>query len=193
MDLFVCQMCGEEFLPYRKSQRFCCSRCQLRSRKRNGSGRVVRQYELISGNWRKYLNRLLQNRGRKATLNLDDCLALLERQRYRCALTGTRLTCRLQQGKRTNTNASIDRINPKKGYHLSNIQIVCVAVNRLRVDMSVREFHTWCRKVVDHALCEQTPSVQKRIRAVRRNPDGEEEASREEQGSGDDDEEGPSP
>jgi hypothetical protein len=152
MDLFVCEMCGDEFLPYRKSQRFCCSRCQLRSRKRDGSGRVVHQYELISGNWRKYFNRLLQMRERKKSLTLDDCIALLEKQEYRCALTGVPLTCLLKRGEKTNTNASLDRIRPEKGYHPSNVQIVCVAVNRLRVDMSVKEFRSWCKKVVDHAV-----------------------------------------
>jgi hypothetical protein len=79
-------------------------------------------------------------------------MALLEKQEYKCALTGIPLTCRLKLGEKTKTNASLDRINPKGSYHPSNVQLVCVAVNSFRVDISIKDFQYWCRKVAEYAL-----------------------------------------
>ena len=76
----------------------------------------------------------------------------MEKQEYRCALTGVLLTCLLKRGEKTKTNASIDRIDPKGSYHPSNIQIVCVAVNVFRSDLPVEEYKDWCRKVADYSL-----------------------------------------
>ena len=40
-------------------------------------------------------------------------------------------------------------------YTADNIQLVCVAVNRLRVDMSTEEFINWC-----HLVSENNQGVQ---------------------------------
>jgi hypothetical protein len=81
---------------------------------------------------------------------------LLEEQGYKCALTGVELTCILEKGTVCKTNASIDRIDPKGPYTKDNVQLVCAAINKLRVDMSVDDFINWCKKVSDHALRKQT-------------------------------------
>jgi hypothetical protein len=77
---------------------------------------------------------------------------LLETQNGKCALSGVELTCTLQKGVRSKTNASIDRIDPKGPYVIENVQLVCSVINKFRIDTPVDEFVEWCRKVADHAL-----------------------------------------
>lgn len=70
----------------------------------------------------------------------------------KCALSGVELTCILQKGVVSKTNASIDRIDPKGEYVLGNIQLVCSVINKFRIDTPVDEFVDWCKKVSDYAL-----------------------------------------
>jgi hypothetical protein len=54
-------------------------------------------------------------------------------------------------GTKSLTNASLDRIDPQKGYEPANVQLVCVVLNSFRNNVPVEDFVGWCRKVVDHA------------------------------------------
>lgn len=76
-------------------------------------------------------------------------LELLYKQDNRCAITGDELTFILGNG-RTPTNLSIDRIDPNLGYTKGNVQLVCMAVNQFKNDLSSKEFLNLCRKVVEH-------------------------------------------
>ena len=107
---------------------------------------------IISGDWGKFFGQRLGAARGRGELSRDMLIDLLKRQNYRCALSGVPLTCLLQKGAVTKTNASIDRINPKGGYVLENVQLVCAAINKFRVDLPVNEFVSWCRKVADYAV-----------------------------------------
>ena len=109
------------------------------------------QYKSISGNWGKYFSRLCNQKHRKGVISKDDCLAILERQNGRCALSGEMMTCRLEKGVSTLTNASLDRIDAKGSYHPDNVQLICVVLNRFRTDAPLGEFVEWCRKVTKYA------------------------------------------
>ena len=68
--------------------------------------------------------------------------ALLERQNYRCALTGHHLTP---------NNASLDHMVPvsRGGAHtIENMQVVLTKVNHAKGTMTQDEFIQLCRKVV---------------------------------------------
>jgi len=93
---------------------------------------------------------------RRAALTKQDLLDLLEKQNYCCALTGVEMTCVLEKGTTNKTNVSIDRIDPKGPYIKENIQLVCAAVNKFRIDTPLDEFIDWCRKVTEHALQKQS-------------------------------------
>lgn len=119
---------------------------------------TTEQYRTISGRWDRYFSRLCNTKARRGILTVNDCLQLLEKQDYKCALTGVEMTCILEKGKKTRTNVSIDRIDPKGGYRPENIQLVCTAVNSFRTDLSIADFIEWCRKVVNHAIQKQSGS-----------------------------------
>ena len=148
----LCAVCSIELMPKVGTQRFCCVACKRKEYREHGSESTERQYALISGNWNKYFNRLCTKAFRRDKLTTEDCIKLLEAQKHKCALTGVELTCILSKGVTHKTNASIDRINPKEPYSVNNVQLVCVAVNKFRVDLPVEEFIEWCRKVADHAV-----------------------------------------
>lgn len=146
-----CPVCKQEFTPKSGAHKFCSDSCKGRWKYVNGSVTTGSQYKQISGNWNRYMSRLLYFNGRKRdALTRAILMAQLEKQNFCCALTGVALTCQLEKGVRTLTNASIDRIVAGGPYTADNIQLVCAAVNKWRSDLPVDNFIEWCRKVVAH-------------------------------------------
>lgn len=100
-----------------------------------------------------YLNHLrLKAKGRKGSINVTtaDLIGLWDAQKGKCALTGWQMTMTRRVGI-VRTNASIDRIDSQKGYTLDNIQLVCVAANKAKFDLSQEEFVKLCRSVLAKA------------------------------------------
>lgn len=146
----TCPVCGKEDLMA-KNQKFCTPQCKGKVKYIDGSASTEEQYKKISGNWVRYCSRLLYYGGRKRDmLTRDIILRQLEKQNYKCALTGAELTCNLSKGTTSITNASIDRIVAGGPYTEDNIQIVCRAINSWRSNLTVKEFVNWCKKVVDY-------------------------------------------
>lgn len=109
-----------------------------------------KQYKEISGNWSKYLTRLLYCAGRKRDgLDLETLLRVLEKQNYKCALSGVPLTCQLEVGTKFPHNASVDRIIPGGTYTEENIQLVCRSLNHWRGDTELNDFIRMCKAVSD--------------------------------------------
>lgn len=138
-----CERCKAEYTPRVKWQKFCSRRCNNLVR----HWTTEQQREWVSGNWKRYLNRLAAAGKRRESLTTDALLEVLEEQGGRCALTGVRMTNILVEGKKVWTNASVDRIVSGGPYIKSNIQLVCAAVNTFRSQMSIEEFKEWCRLV----------------------------------------------
>ena len=146
-----CPVCGTSFTPKSGAHKFCSAPCKGKWKYLSGVMTTESQYALISGNWNRYVSRLLYYGGRKRDkLTANILLAQLEKQNYLCALSGVSLTCSLEKGTTCQTNASVDRIQAGGPYTADNIQIVCRALNQWRADTSVPDFVEWCRKVVQH-------------------------------------------
>ena len=60
-----------------------------------------------------------------------------------CAVSGLPLTAVHGKGK-VLTNFSIDRIDSKKGYTKENTQLVCVVVNKMKLDLDMEDFVLIC-------------------------------------------------
>lgn len=145
-----CAVCGAEFAPSSGAHKFCSGACRGKWKYITGATTTASQYEYISGNWGRYFSRLLARSFRRENLSRSLLLHLLEQQGGRCALSGVRLTCQLERGVRTWTNASIDRIDPTGGYTPDNVHLVCAAVNGFKHSMQAGEFVWWCRQVSEH-------------------------------------------
>jgi hypothetical protein len=143
-----CVVCDTNFLPFSGVHKFCSPKCKGKWKYITGSGSTENQYKKISGNWHKYFLRLLQQHKRKEDgLTVEDLLKKLEQQEGLCAISGVKLTCILQNGVITKTNASIDRIEAGGPYVASNIQLVCRSLNSWRSDTDLSEFIWWCKQV----------------------------------------------
>ncbi len=146
----TCIECGTTFQAVGPAGLYCSKSCGQKYRYKNNMRTTAYQYGLTSGNWKKYYQRRIGEKKRSSTLTVEELLEIHQQQNGKCALTGVDLTCQLIPGKKTHTNASLDRLDPKGEYTINNIQLVCVAVNRLRVDMSTEEFINWCRLVAEN-------------------------------------------
>jgi hypothetical protein len=149
-----CVTCGVEFVLKSGSQIYCTRKCRRVEYRKEGSHEsTTAQYALISGNWEKYLRRLLARSFNRSGLTVEDCVSMLKKQNYRCALSGVPLTCTLVKGEVSKTNVSLDRVDPKGAYVKENVQLVCSVLNKFRIDTPLDEFIEWCKKVANHAVC----------------------------------------
>lgn len=106
---------------------------------------VARRYT----SWPSYFKDLIRYERRKQ-LTINDILELLEKQNYKCALSGIEMT-RVQGSL---YNPSIDRIIAGGSYSKDNIQLVCRCLNNWRSNTSIEDFVMLCKKVAEyHALC----------------------------------------
>lgn len=78
---------------------------------------------------------------------LEDLYLIWNNQNGLCAISKIPMTFNLDQG-RTFTNVSIDQINPHLGYTKDNIQLVCMAVNQMKSDMSLNELYMFCESIL---------------------------------------------
>lgn len=146
----TCAVCYNFFTPFSGVHKFCSEKCRGRWGYITGTKTTESQYSYISGNWRRYLNRLCCRTFNRSNLKVEDVLEILKNQDYQCALSGRRLTCTLEKGKRFYNNASIDRIEAGGPYIKENIQLVCSGLNSLRRDMNVNDFIEICKEVAKY-------------------------------------------
>jgi hypothetical protein len=82
-------------------------------------------------------------RGRpQPQITLASLSKMWDRQRGRCALTGTPME---MSGS---FSATIDRINPTRGYCRDNVVLVTLRANQAKGNMTMREFRRLCRQVL---------------------------------------------
>lgn len=82
-------------------------------------------------------------------LTLDYIKDLWNKQNGRCALSNIEMTFLLKEG-RVPTNVSIDRIDRTKGYIEGNVQLVCMACNQIKSDLSEVKMYEFCKKIVEY-------------------------------------------
>ena len=142
-----CFWCEKE-LHGQANQKYCSKECGVSYRTK-----FVYRYKYTYSHRNKspenFLKTLLTKKKRSDSLTVDVLLDLCEEQNWLCALSGEKLTFIAGQGK-VNTNASIDQIEPGKGYTKNNIQIVCRILNTMKYDSTYEEFINWCKKVIDN-------------------------------------------
>jgi hypothetical protein len=83
---------------------------------------------------------------------------VLRNQRGLCALSGITLTFTKGKGH-IPTNASIDRIDPAKGYIRGNVQLVACQVNTMKSNLSLPELVRWCQLIINCCPTRPAPPV----------------------------------
>ena len=149
----------------------CCRRCRVVLPTQQFSRNISRRdgYQCWCKNCvrqtarQSILARMLKgSRHRAIKLNLSydltaDYLSELNRnQKGLCAISGLPLNWkelpRQPQAQRTcpPDRASLDRLDPGKGYVCGNVQLVTELANRIKSDFSMAELTKWCEAVVIH-------------------------------------------
>ena len=112
--------------------------------------------ELNSSNYRQFLNKLHSSSkhvrvkaGFSWEIQAGDLIDLWEAQNGRCAATGLVMTHHRDGSGHKDFNASLDRINPRIGYTVDNIRLVCYAVNIMKHKMDEGEFYFWVKSVYE--------------------------------------------
>ena len=82
--------------------------------------------------------------GKTFTITLPEAWAIINKQGWKCALTGIPFT---PGGGRSDTQPSMDRINSSKGYEPDNVQFVTLRVNYCKRELSDAAFVQLCRQV----------------------------------------------
>lgn len=131
-----CSACGSLFMA-KPAEFYCSTACKTKAA------------NVAASSFPRYFRRLLRLKApRRESLTVEFLLNLLERQEGKCAISGEKMTCEAGGGV-INTNASIDRIDPRGVYEPGNVQLVCRIINVMKTDLPLDEFKSWCSLVAD--------------------------------------------
>lgn len=92
-------------------------------------------------------------------ISIEDMQSLLEKQNFKCALTGDDITMslensafRIAKGIAIHNTASLDRIDSSKGYTLENIQWVHKEINLIKQNLKEQDLLVWCKKLINYNI-----------------------------------------
>jgi len=131
-----------------------CKDCQTENTKKWAStedGYLKKLYIDIVHNAKKRTKEL------KVNITIDDIKELYEKQKGLCAISGIKMTRDVYMVKGDNhiinkKNISVDRIDSTKGYEKDNIQLVGAIINRMKSDLTDKEFIDICKTVIDNTI-----------------------------------------
>lgn len=85
-------------------------------------------------------------------ITYQEVFDLYEKQHGLCAISDLEMTHNHLSGQHSKDfhNLSIDRIIPGKGYTKDNIQLVCLMVNMMKLDLKEETFHQLCAIVAQN-------------------------------------------
>ena len=141
-DLLVQCDCGKEFLMYRswfgktKTCKDCYHKNNVGNQHTSFSG-----YENVSGTYYSQIKLNAKKRELEFNLSIIYINYLLEKQDFKCALSGIKINV-------FDKTASLDRIDSSKGYTEDNVQWVHKTVNIMKMSMSDEKLLEWCRLIL---------------------------------------------
>lgn len=107
-------------------------------------------YGEISGEFWGGVQRSAISRGIGFEITGEYAWGLFLKQDRKCALTGVSIKFMRTRSKRSETTASLDRIDSLLGYIEGNVQWVHKTINNLKMDLPQIEFVEWCNKVSEY-------------------------------------------
>lgn len=85
--------------------------------------------------------------GTDPIITIQECYDLMEAQDRKCALSGVQLDWK---------NASLDRIDSRRGYAVGNVQWAHKVVNYMKRTLSDEELIEWCTRIVNYQVTNRT-------------------------------------
>ena len=126
-----------------------CKDCQVKRKKQIEPNKTsaLRLKQVLTQRYHGAKERA-EKQGLEFNLTLDYLLELWNEQKGICALSGLQMTYERYNG-RIGTNISIDKIDRDRGYVMGNVQLVCMACNQIKSDLSEEEMYNFCKKIVE--------------------------------------------
>ena len=144
-----------------------CSRCKIRKSlseftksKSRGDGlscycsecSIIKKHQSKTNNIHTYFVDIIRNARSSSAkrgigefeIDVEYLMGLHSDQHGLCAISGIKMTHISGKGK-VATNISIDRIDSSKGYINGNIQLLCLAANMMKLNMSEEELDIFLR------------------------------------------------
>ena len=135
-----CSICGTGVA---RLNRLICNQCKH-----------LRDKERWRDNYESYVSsriRIAKARAKKHgfsfAIDKDYILEILERQNYRCAITGFPLSRTSNKG---DYDLSIDRVDSDLGYEKDNVVLVCNRANIMKNIMPLDMFVWWCQAIANY-------------------------------------------
>tara|TARA_R110002126_G_scaffold187631_1_gene336282 strand:+ start:88 stop:702 length:615 start_codon:yes stop_codon:yes gene_type:complete len=125
-----------------------CNDCGQKDN-RGSNNPAWKGYKEISASYISGLKHGAKTRGYCFEITMEDLQDLWEKQDGLCALTGQKLDL-LAKGRTASNKASLDRIDPKRGYTPDNIQWLHKDINFMKRNYNEDYFIDLCKKVADH-------------------------------------------
>jgi hypothetical protein len=97
----------------------------------------------ISAHYWSRIKRCASERNLEFSIAIEEIWNLFIKQNKKCALTGLDISI---EGEHT---ASLDRVDSKKGYEISNVQWVHKDVNLMKMDFDLNEFFSYCKLITE--------------------------------------------
>jgi hypothetical protein len=159
MWLCKCQSCGLEkeirSKNLKRTDRIRTCDCHLKQKMSENGKKCRKGSKNISGAYWFSLKRDAKKRGFEFLISIDYGQLLLEKQNFKCSLTGIPIVRELsnspwlRQGENT---ASLDRIDSSKGYIEDNVQWVHKDINFMKSNLKQEDFINWCKLVANQAV-----------------------------------------
>lgn len=153
-----CSSCGEMLSAnsehfYQTKSGSLSSECRSCFRLRSSKNQKIRHHTGGVDYHLSYIMRGVRYRARKSNveceIDAEFLNVLLKKQDGCCAISGITLTFEKGQGH-ISTNASVDRINPTRGYTSDNVQLVAHQVNTMKSNLNLSELITWCNLILNN-------------------------------------------
>jgi hypothetical protein len=136
-----CECGGNHELSFQSLKYDCgescpnCRRSPRNIKKRIRPTSIKRYYKNMISNCKR--------RNRNLNVTIEDIQKQLEKQNFKCALSGLDISIE-------DSTASLDRIDNSKDYTIDNIQWLHVNVNYMKVDLPQNVFIEFCHKISEN-------------------------------------------
>ncbi len=150
-----CRKCNKDFTAdlhsiLRGHQQTCgCLRNQANKNHKQWRGYGEISLSQFSSIKKGAAARSVKTRRIEFNITIQEVWELFLRHNRRCALSGVELKF-ARNSKSYDGTASLDRINPSKGYVIDNVQWIHKDLNFMKSDFSQAEFKDWCRIVTEY-------------------------------------------
>lgn len=153
-----CEHCGKNFnralKEYKRNKKqgrkiFCSRHCVGHYMTPNIIDKAGKWHEGLARkedeltHFRKFM-RSIRNRSLKYDVSIEYLKELWERQNGICPYTGFKMILKRKRGL---YQASLDRIDPSKGYMKGNVEFVCLAINYAKNCSSKEELLDFIKKI----------------------------------------------